>query len=65
LEIGFLPNYMHQKIQLVLMHDNVTIDGKRWIRRDGYEKAEGNKRFPLKRASVWLHDKDFIKENQL
>jgi hypothetical protein len=65
LEIGFLPQYLHRKLQLVLMHDTVIIDGKEWIRREAYERAEGNKRYPLKRASVWLHDKNYIKENQL
>jgi hypothetical protein len=65
LQIGFVPQYIHQKIQLILMHDNVTIDGKRWIRRDTYEKVEGHRTFPLRKANVNLHDKDFIKENQL
>lgn len=65
LDIGFLPNYMHRKLQLVLMHDVVSIDDKEWIRREAYERVEGNKRYPLKRASVWLHDKNYIKENQL
>jgi hypothetical protein len=65
LDIGFLPNYLHRKVQLVLMHDVVSIDGKEWIRREAYERIEGNKRYPLKRASVWLHDKNYIKENQL
>jgi hypothetical protein len=65
LDIGFMPAYMHQKLQLVLMHDNITIEERQWIRRDAYEKKEGHRMFPLRRASVWLHDKDFIKENQL
>lgn len=65
LEISFVPHYMHRKIQLALMCDNVTIDEKQWIRRETYEKVEGRKTYPLKRANVWLHDKDFIKENQL
>jgi hypothetical protein len=65
LDIGFLPPYMHEKIQLILMHDSITIDDAEWIRREVYEKIEGNKRYPLKRAMVYLHDKNFIKENQL
>jgi hypothetical protein len=65
LDIGFLPAYLHEKIQLILMHDTIIIDELEWIRRDAYEKTEGNKRYPLKRASVFLHDKNFIKENQL
>jgi len=65
LQIGFLPHYMHRKIQMILMCDTVTIDGKNWIRKEAYEKVEGNRLYPLKKANVWLHDKDFIKENQL
>ena len=65
LDIGFMPQYLHRKLQLVLMHDVVIIDGKEWIRREAYERIDGNKRYPLKRASVWLHDKNYIKENQL
>lgn len=65
LEVSFVPHYMHRKIQLALMCDNVTIDEKQWIRKETYEKVEGRKTYPLKRANVWLHDKDFIKENQL
>jgi hypothetical protein len=63
--IGFIPNYMHEKLQLILMHDSVTIDGREWIKRDAYEKTEGNKTYPLKKAQVWLTDKNYIKENQL
>lgn len=65
LDIGYMPQFMHRKLQIVLMHDTVIIDGKEWIRREAYERAEGNKRYPLKRASVWLHDKNFIKKNSL
>lgn len=65
LEVGFVPHYIHRKIQLILMHDNVEIDNKSWIRRETYEKVEGNRNYPFKRGNVWLHDKNFIKENQL
>lgn len=65
LDIGFMPQYMHRKLQLVLMHDQIEIDGRQRIRRDEYEKVQGNKNYPLRRASVFLHDKDFIRENQL
>lgn len=65
LDIGFLPYYMHTKVQLALMHDNVLIDEVYWLRRDEYQIAEGNRHYPLKRASVLLTDKNFIKENQL
>lgn len=63
LELGFMPDYMHEKLQLILMHDNVEIDGLSWKKRDPYELGEGNKRNPLMKASVLLTDKTFIKRN--
>lgn len=65
LQIGFMPHYMHRKLQLALSHDFVTIDGKEWIKRDEYKKNDGDRHYPLKTASVLLTDKNFIKENQL
>lgn len=53
LAIGFLPDYMHYKIQSILMHDTVIIDGKQWKRRDEYE-ASKVKDYPLKKGSVLL-----------
>jgi hypothetical protein len=63
LELGFMPDYMHEKIQLILMHDNIEIDSLSWKQRDPYEPVEGNKRNPLFMANVLLTDKDFIKRN--
>lgn len=65
LEVGYVPDYMHEKLQLILMHDSVRIDGLYWVRRDPYEKAEGNRKYPLERANVLLTDKEFIKRNLL
>lgn len=66
LEVGFMPDYMHRKLLLILAHDTVEIDGESWIKRDPYEKEEpGNKRYPLKKASVLLTQKDYIKRNIL
>lgn len=64
LEIGYLPNYMHKKIQLVLMHDTITIDGDQWKRRDAYESTPIN-RYPLKRANVWMTKYNSIEDNIL
>lgn len=63
LELGFMPDYMHEKLQLILMHDNVEIDGLSWKHRDPYELGEGSKRNPLMVASTLLTDKTFIKRN--
>lgn len=65
LEIGYLPDYMHEKIQLILMHDSVHIDSLSWAQRDPYEKVDVNRRYPLEKANVLLTDKDFIKRNLL
>ena len=65
LDIGFMPNYMHKKLNLILMHDQITINELDWIVRDPYEKVKGNKHYPLRRANVLLTDKDLIIENQL
>lgn len=63
LELGYMPDYMHEKLQLILMHDNVEIDGLSWKKRDAYELIEGDKRNPLMKANVLLTDKTFIKRN--
>ena len=65
LDVGWMPFHMIQKLQLVLSHDNVIIQGKNWIKGDGMTKIQGNKRYPLRRTSFLLTDKDFIKRNIL
>lgn len=65
LEIGYMPYYMHRKMNLILAMDDVTIDGEEWIKQDAYEIADGNKHYPLKRANVLLTDKNYIKRNIL
>lgn len=63
LELGFLPYYMHRKLQFILVHDEIEIDGVFWVKRDPYEIAQGNKRYPLKRGQVVLTERDFISRN--
>lgn len=57
------PYYWHRKLQLILKHDNITIDDQPWIKNDRYEINEGNKRGSLKSAQVWLTQKDNIQRN--
>lgn len=64
LEIGFVPNYMHRKIQKVLMHDTVFIDGDYWKRRDAYEDSPV-KKYNLKRATVLLTKYDSVEKNTI
>lgn len=62
LDTGFLPNYMHKKIQKILMHETITIDGDQWKRRDAYETSP-IKDYGLKRAQVWLTKYNSIDRN--
>jgi len=65
LDIGYIPPYMHKKIQLVIKHQFLQIDGVDYVQREGYEKADGNKKNRLKKASVYLTEKDYIVRNLL
>ena len=65
LEIGFMPFYMHKKLQLILAHDTIEIDGEEWIKTEPYEITDGNKRYPLRKAQVWLTNKNYIVRNIL
>ncbi len=61
-ETGYMPNYMHKKLQKVLMHEEIAIDDDNWIRRDAYE-TNPIKDYALKRANVWLTKIDSIDRN--
>lgn len=65
LEFDYMPFYMHQKMKLILSHDTVEIDGLSWLRSDPYEIDDANKRWPMRKASVMLTDKDYIVRNVL
>lgn len=63
LETDYMPYYLHKKIQLILMHQYVEIDSRRWTKQDAYEIQEGNKRYPLKMAKCWLTERNFVARN--
>lgn len=65
LDIGYIPPYMHKKIQLVIKHQFLQIDGVEYVQREGYEKADGNKKNRLKKASVYLTEREYIVRNLL
>lgn len=65
LDVGWMPFYMIEKLQLVLSNDSLIIQGKNWIKGDGMTKIQGNKRYPLRKTQFLLTDKDFIKRNVL
>lgn len=64
LETGYMPNYMHLKLQKVLMHESVQIDGDYWKRRDAYE-TKPIKKYNLKTASVLLTKYDSVEKNTI
>jgi hypothetical protein len=65
LEVGLLPYYMHEKIILALQHAYVTINGVQYVKNEAYEMTDNNRRWPMKKASVWLTQKDYIIRNIL
>jgi len=64
LETGFMPNYMHLKLQKVLMHDTVIIDGETWRKRDSYDDSPVRK-YNLKTAKVLLTKYDSVEKNTI
>lgn len=68
LEIDFIPYYFHEKLRLILSHQEVEVNGTDYIKKkeDPYTIVRtGNKRYPLQRGNVLLTDKNFIKRNLL
>jgi hypothetical protein len=64
LETGYMPNYMHRKVQKVLMHETVSIDGDYWKKRDSYDDSPV-KKYNLKRAEVLLTKYDSVEKNTI
>lgn len=64
LETGYMPNYMHKKLQKVLMHEEITIDGTQWKRRDAYD-ADPIKKYNLKMAKVLLTKYNSVEKNTI
>jgi hypothetical protein len=65
LKIGPMPPYMHRKLLLALSCQFVNIDDKSWVRQESYDIVDGRDTWPLKQASVWLTEKDYIQRNIL
>lgn len=64
-DVGFIPYFMHKKLKLVLACDQVLIDGDYWQKQDAYTLDQGNKRYSLKKGSVWLTNANEINRNVL
>ena len=65
LKVKPMPYYMHLKTQLALVFQTVTIDGIEWTLEESYEIDTGNPRYPLKKATAWLTDKNYVLRNVL
>lgn len=65
LDTAYMPYYMHRKIQLILMHQFLTIEEQSWVKQDPYEVREGDRRWPLKKAKCYLSEKNFVQRNIL
>jgi hypothetical protein len=68
LRIKDMPAYMHRKLKLVLIHQNITIDSQDWVKEGGQEYelvTSSNPRWPMQKAQVWLTEKDYIIRNVL
>lgn len=64
LETGYMPNYMHKKLQKVLMCDTIIVDGNQYRRRDPYQDTPV-KGYNLKKATVLLTRYDSVERNTI
>jgi hypothetical protein len=66
LETDQMPNYMHLKVKEVLKHQFVTIDETDYVKEEAYEMVENtNKRWPFRRYTCWLTEKEYVVRNIL
>lgn len=65
MNVDYVPYYFHEKIQLMLAHQFVSIIGREWVKQEGYEIDPGNRMNPLKMANIYLSEKDFVMRNVL
>lgn len=64
LETEWMPPYMHLKLQKILMHDTVTINGEQYRQRDEYERGKSNK-YGLSVGKVLLTKYDSVQRNTI
>jgi hypothetical protein len=64
LEVGYMPNYMHTKLQKVLMHELIFIDNTYWKKRDAYE-SNPIRKYNLKMGQVLLTKYDGVQINAI
>ncbi len=64
LELGYMPNHMHRKVQKILMHETIQIDDTYWKKRDSYD-ANAIHKYNLKKAQVWLTKYNSVEKNTI
>ncbi len=64
LELGYMPNHMHRKVQKILMHETIEIDDTQWKKRDSYD-ANAIHKYNLKKAQVWLTKYNSVEKNTI
>lgn len=65
MNVDYVPYYFHEKIQLMLAHQFVSIINREWVKQEGYEIDLGNRMSPLKMANIYLSEKEFVMRNVL
>lgn len=65
LDTDYVPYYFHEKMKLILKHQMLEIFDRQWVKQEAYEIVEGDRRWPMKKAKVWLSEKDFVHRNIL
>lgn len=63
-KLGYMTAYMHTKVQKILMHDTVIIDGIQWKKRDAYD-APRIEDYPLKKGEVLLTKYNSVLKNTI
>jgi hypothetical protein len=65
LDVDYVPYYFHEKLKLILKHQILEIFNRQWVKQEGYEIIEGDRRWPVKKAKCWISEKDFVHRNIL
>lgn len=65
LDVDYVPYYFHEKLKLILKHQILEVFNRQWVKQEGYEIVEGERRWPVKKAKCWLSEKDFVHRNIL
>lgn len=61
-----MPQYMHLKMNLVLMSQTVYINDVYWVNEEGYQKTDAaDKRDPFQMYTAWLTKKEYVVRNIL